>query len=254
MDHERWMDVEGAYNVRDLGGYETVDGRRTGWRTFLRADSLHKVPKSGQNELVEYGLRTVVDLRRTRETVETPNVFAQSPDVEYLHMNMIGDTSPPGYGTSRPDGKKNSDWVSRSYQILLDHRQDVIREIFVMLSRSDRHAALFHCAGGTDRTGIVAALLLGLAGVPHDVIAEDYALSAEGLRTRFLAEGIPEVFTEITPDDLTRQKGRDALAPPDAMLITLEYLDDKYGGVEWYVRHIGLADSEICNIKDRILE
>jgi protein-tyrosine phosphatase len=254
VDEERWLDIDGAYNVRDLGGYETVDGRRTRWRKFLRTDNLHKLTDLAQSDLVNYGLGTVIDLRRTRETIETPNVFAQSPNVEYIHANMIGDTDPPDYGTLPVDGVKSPAWVSRSYQILLDARQDAIREILGTLSRSDGHTAIFHCAGGTDRTGIIAALLLGLAGVPHDTIAEDYALSAEGIRARFLAEGIPEMFTEITPDDLTSERAQHTLAPPHAMRITLQYLDDKYGGIESYVRKIGLSDARIDNIRSALLE
>lgn len=246
--------LEGAYNIRDLGGHEATDGRRTRSRVFLRADSLHQLPNSSQTQLIEYGLKTVVDLRRTRETVNTPNVFAQASNVRFLHMNMIGDNDPPGYGAPPPDGVKSPVWISSGYQILLDARKDAIREILVTLSLADGHTALFHCAGGTDRTGIIAALLLGLAGVPNDVVAMDYALSAEGLRTRFLAEGIPEIFTETTPDDLTRERAQDALAPPDAMKITLQYMNDKYGGIESYVRHIGLTDTQIENIRSALLE
>ena len=95
--HTRALDVEGAYNVRDLGGYRTADGKTTRWRAFLRADGLHNLSESTKTVLIEYGVRTVIDLRRTFETVETPNALAGMEGIEFFHLNMIGDTNPPGY-------------------------------------------------------------------------------------------------------------------------------------------------------------
>ena len=252
MEANRQLTIEGAYNVRDLGGYPTAGGGQTRWRAFLRADSLHKLPPSSQARLVEYGVGTVIDLRRTRETVETPNVFADSTQVRYLHINMIGDTEPPGYG-AEPENVKDPAWRSLSYQILLDHRKEAIREILSTLTKSKDSTALFHCAGGTDRTGIIAALLLGIAGVDHDTIAQDYGDSAEALRMKILDEGLSPSFPEITEEDLTPSGARKALAPPEAMSLTLQYLDDRYGGAEGYVRHVGLTEVEVGDIKERML-
>jgi protein-tyrosine phosphatase len=254
MDEERWLDIEGAYNVRDLGGYETVDGRQTRSRVFLRADNLYRLSESGQKKLLDYRLKTVVDLRGTPETIETPNVFPQSTDVEYLHRNMIGDSDLSTSVGPPPGGGETPEWISSTYQILLDFRQDAICDILKTLGGTDGRTTLFHCAVGTDRTGVVAALLLGLVGVPHDTIAEDYAFSAEALRIRYLAEGIPEDLAEITPADLIQQRALEWLVPPEAMLITLQHLDDKYGGIESYARHIGLTDTEIENIRSALLE
>ena len=249
MRIDRWLHLDGAHNVRDLGGLATVEGRRTRWRAFLRADSLHQLTSSSQRQLAEYGLGTVVDLRRTRETVATPNVFCGSGEVRYLHVNMIGDTQPPGYGVLPADGVRSPAWVSQGYQILLDHRQTAIRDILGVLSRTPPSTVLFHCAGGTDRTGIIAALLLGLAGVPWEVIVEDYSLSADGLLERFLAEGIPQDFPEVSEDDLSQTRAREVLAPPEAMHLTLEFLAEKYGGIEGYLRRIGLVDDQIENMR-----
>lgn len=254
MDYERWLDIDGAYNVRDLGGYETVDGRSTRWRAYVRADNLHKLTESAQKKLLDYGVKTVVDLRGTPETIETPNVFAQSPDVEYLHRNMTGDTDLRSSAGPPLDVGETPEWISSTYQVLLDFRQEAICEILTTLSGTKGHTALFHCAVGTDRTGVIAALLLGLVGVPNNTIAEDYAFSSETFRIRYLAEGIPEDFAEITPADLIRQRALEWLVPPEAMLITLQYLDEKYGGVESYVRHIGLTDTHIMNIRNALLE
>lgn len=247
MHDRRWLDVPGAYNVRDLGGYRTADGKTTRWRAFLRADSLHNLSDSARTGLIDYGVRTVIDLRRTFETVETPNVLAGMEDVEYIHMNMIGDTNPPGYDSPPP----GEEWTANTYRVILDQRQGVISETLVKLADSVGHAAMYHCAAGTDRTGIISALLLGLADVPDGTIVDDYALSAHGLRRRYLAEGIPEF---LEGKDFTLEEPPQFLAPPAAMERTLLHLNDQYGGIESYVRHIGLTDAHITYIRTMLRE
>ena len=86
---ERRLDIEGAYNVRDLGGYPTRQGRRTRWKQFLRSDSLHEVTEAGQSALKDYGLGVIVDLRMTPEIELKPNVFANSSSVDYRHLPVV---------------------------------------------------------------------------------------------------------------------------------------------------------------------
>ena len=249
MSDSRWLDVPGAYNVRDLGGYLTTDGKTTRWRAFLRADSLHNLSESTKSALIEYGVRTVIDLRRTNETVDTPNALADMDDTQYFHLNMIGDTNPPGYIAPPPDEWTTPELTSDIYRVLLDQRQEVISETLVALANSKGHTAIYHCAAGTDRTGIISALLLGLAGVQADTIVDDYALSAHGLRRWILAEGIPD---SLVGKDFNLDEPPQFLAPPEAMERTLQHLGDQYGGIESYVRHIGLTDAQINDIRNML--
>ena len=106
--------MEGAYNVRDLGGYLTVDGRRTRWRMFLRAAGLHRLTPDDQDRLVQYGVRTVIDLRRTREVEESPNVFAASRRVSYHHQNLLGD-DPLAETVSEPSERAGGQAQPASY-------------------------------------------------------------------------------------------------------------------------------------------
>ena len=251
MTDRRWLDVPGAYNVRDLGGYRTVDGKTTRWGAFLRADGLHNLSESTKLDLIEYGVRTVIDLRRTFETVETPNALAGMEGIEFFHLNMIGDTNPPGYIAPPQDEWTTPEATADIYRVLLDKRQDVISETLVALANSKGHTAIYHCAAGTDRTGIVSALLLGLAGVPAETIAEDYALSAHGLRLKLLAEGIPD---SLIDEDFNLDEPPEILAPPLAMERTLQHLSNQYGGIEPYVRHIGLTDAHIADIRNMLRE
>ena len=249
--HTRVLDVEGAYNVRDLGGYRTADGKTTRWRAFLRADGLHNLSESTKTVLIEYGVRTVIDLRRTFETVETPNALAGMEGIEFFHLNMIGDTNPPGYIAPPPDEWTTPEATADIYRVLLDQRQEMISQTLVTLANSKGHTAIYHCAAGTDRTGIISALLLGLAGVPDDTIVTDYAFSAHGLRLKLLAEGIPD---SLADQDFTLEEPLELLAPPEAMEQTLQHLSDQYGGIESYVRHIGLTDAQVSDIRNKLRE
>ncbi len=251
MTDRRWLNVPSAYNVRDLGGYRTADDKTTRWRAFLRADSLHNLSESTKNGLIEYGVRTVIDLRRTFETVETPNALAGMDAIRFFHLNMIGDTSPPGYIAPPQDEWTTPEATADIYRVLLDQRQDVISETLAALANSKGHTAIYHCAAGTDRTGIISALLLGLAGVPAETIAEDYALSAHGLRLKLMAEGIPD---SLADQDFTLDEPPELLAPPLAMERTLQHLSNQYGGIESYVRHIGLTDAQINDIRNMLRE
>src|SRR6185369_10690856 len=81
LEASRHLPLDGTYNVRDIGGYTTRVGRRTRWRTLLRADSLHRLTAPAQAELLGCGVRTIVDLRHAGEHLAAPNVFAASSAV-----------------------------------------------------------------------------------------------------------------------------------------------------------------------------
>ncbi|MCY4527678.1 MAG: tyrosine-protein phosphatase [Chloroflexi bacterium] len=250
-EYTRVLAVESAYNVRDLGGYSTADGKTTRWGAFLRADGLHNLSESTKNYLIEYGVRTVIDLRRTRETVETPNALAGVEGIDFFHLNMIGDTDPPGYIPPPQDEWTTPEATADIYRVLLDQRQQVISETLAALANSKGHTAIYHCAAGTDRTGIVSALLLSLAGVPDETVIADYALSAHGLRLKLLVEGIPDGLAD---HDFNLDEPPEILAPPLAMERTLQHLSNEYGGIESYVRHIGLTDAQIDDIRNMLRE
>ena len=104
--------------------------------------------------------------------------------------------------------------------------------------------------GGQDRTGLVSAMLLGLAGVPNETIAEDYPLTAEYRINAFLG---PNLQPGTDPAQYTPEAYRARNSPPDVMLDTLGYLDDRYGGVEGYVRSVGVTDEQKATLLDALL-
>ena len=242
----RRIQIEGAYNVRDLGGYETTDGRYTKWKMFLRGDDVSTLPRSSQDALTDFGVRTVIDLRRVREIdAQADNAFSKSPHVRYRNVDIVGDVA---IDTSDSDITRLK--VHTAYRNMLDLRGEKFRDTLATMAEPDALPVLFHCVGGQDRTGLVSAILLGLAGVPNETIAEDYTLTAEYRIDAYLG---PNLQPGTDPAQYTSEAYRARNCPPDVMLDTLDYLDDRYGGVEGYVRSVGVMDEQIATLLDALL-
>ena len=96
VEPRRHLDLEGAVNIRDLGGYRTSDGKTVRWKTLLRADNVGSLPPESQAALVEYGVRSVIDLRRASQLEVSPNVFARSPHVTFYHQPLVADENSSG--------------------------------------------------------------------------------------------------------------------------------------------------------------
>jgi protein-tyrosine phosphatase len=238
----RHLPLERSYNIRDLGGYATADGRRTRWRTLLRGDGLHQLTPAARATLLAEGVRTVVDLRWTIELAQAPNVFADATDVRYHHLSLLdermqpADLPEPGFAT---------------YRLLLDERQAAIRATLATLAAPGALPAIFHCTAGKDRTGVISALLLALSGVPDDTIVADYTLSNDCLAAGY--------YDEVRRRVLARGEDWDHVRPllychPAAMRQTLAHLTDRYGGAEAYLRAIGLTTGELAALREALIE
>ena len=245
----RHLDLEGAYNLRDLGGYPTVDGKTTRWGSILRSGGMHLLSPSSQAALVDYGVRAIIDLRRDSELADTPNVFASSDRVAYLHQDIMGDRLSPNRSES-PEYRDPARWWRAHYTQMLDHRRPRICRTLATLADPSRRPAVFHCAAGKDRTGVVAALLLSLAGVSPETIAMDYTLSADLLLVRF-PEGVPP---DVDPDTLAVEDYRHEHCPAEAMLATLEHLRDSYGSAEEYALGGGMSREQVEALRNALVE
>lgn len=237
-ENERVLSVEGAYNVRDLGGYATKDGRTTNWGAFYRADGLHRLSEESRTDLTGRGIVSVIDLRHAKEVEEKKNVFAEDERVSYRHISLINPTKL----ASSQVGSLGDLYVS-----LLENSQAELQQIFAILAESGA-SVLYHCTAGKDRTGVVSALLLELAGVPQETILEDYSLTAvcltplmEELRSD-RPEGMPaEMYEHFIGCD------------PANMVMMLGHLAEKYTNAERYLRDIGITEMQLQALKARLI-
>lgn len=239
---QRQLHVPGALNVRDLGGYSTCSGGITRFGVFFRADSLHQVTLDGQQTLFKAGVRTIIDLRSDQEVdAAPPQAFA--PD--HYHIPIIPpQTSPQAAMNAIPEN------LEMLYQVLLQSCQPAFLRVFEQIAAAETGAVLFHCTAGKDRTGMVAALLLGLAGVDDTTIADDYSLSAANIEPMITAmrEQMRKAGMEIATFDRLMGSNR------ETMLATLDYLKRAFGGAESYLLHVGLTVDQLETIKARLVE
>ncbi len=214
---------------------------------FFRADSLHKLTEKDRQVLLGRGLRSVIDLRQSHELAEFPNVFAGSAEVSYYHHDVIGGDPihySPVIGTPADD-------VLMSYSAWLEQRRAQIGAVLATMAQPNALPAVYHCAGGKDRTGVITALLLEIAGVPEDTIAEDYGLTAIYLWERWQVEmpGIEAGVHLRGWRDYQR-----AYCPPDGMRKVLAFLKARYGGAEGYALAAGLTARQIESLREALVE
>jgi protein-tyrosine phosphatase len=255
------LDLEGAYNIRDLGGYSTCDGGTIRWNMFLRADGLENLTPESQAALVDYGVRTVIDLRNTSEIEQYRDVFEKSSVVTYFHQNMIGDDPLPIDETlDKVNSKEKADQSSLDepskrfleiYKSILDHRSAQVIKTLDTIASSEMLPALVHCAAGKDRTGIITALVLGLVGVPEETIVKDYALTAFYLLRRDLEEHatLEKPSFPYTIEEYQRQH-----CAPETMIEMLQHLKVHYGGIEGYVLGASFTRQQINILRTSLVE
>lgn len=241
----RHLPLEGTYNVRDCGGYRTREGRMVKWGVFFRADGLHRLTQEGQAALLSQGVQTIIDLRRTEELETAPNVFADSGHVQYHHVSLLADEA------FQAEPEQDLESLVEIYRKILDERQGQVYKTLATLADTEGLPGLVHCTAGKDRTGIITALILALAGVPYETIIDDYALTST-----YLGDGFME---DIKKSALQRgftweQYQPLVTCPPQNMSQTLNHIDTTYGGVSPYLRDIGLSQAQLTHLRDMLLD
>ena len=239
----RQIEIAGAYNLRDIGGYTTRDQRCTRWRTLLRSASLHRLTLDSWRTLRDHGVRTIIDLRRTSETGYEGYLVDEAFGMRYQHIPLFDDDL---YDVV----DKPARTLDELYRLLLDNCSAQFAAVLRAIAAQDSAPALIHCAVGKDRTGLAIALALGVAGVDEATIADDYALSSA------LLEPIFEEFRayeRANGGDMQRLENM-LVSERDTMLRTLAYLDTHYGGVEAYLSRAGMTEAELAQLHAVLVE
>jgi protein tyrosine/serine phosphatase len=241
---------DGCLNVRDLGGHETTDGGETRFGAIVRSDAVSQLSEAGWEALVAHGIRTVIDLRGDHEREEDPP--AELP-VDVVHVPFMEANEQEWEEISAeieaavraaPDIETSTRDV---YVIYLERFKDNVAAAVRALARAPEGGVVVHCAGGKDRTGLLTAFVLHVAGVPDEEIAADYALSEDRLRPRH--EGW---FAAAESEEELERLRRIAQTPAGSMLGVFRELERRYGGVEGYLRWAGVSDGELELIRARL--
>lgn len=244
---KRNLQIDGTYNIRDLGGYPIGDHVTTKSHMLIRAGNLDQLPMSSQQQLIDYGVKTVIDLRDEWEVENYPNVFAQSTVVKYLNLPLIGNHL--SNDETWKEEERDYRFLHDFYIKYIEHCQSQISTIMKAIAENPT-TIIFHCYAGKDRTGIIAGLLLDLAGVPRQIIAEDYAKSNQEIQ-HLIKQW--RSYTEQNNGDMQALE-RDSASEPITILNMLDYIDRQYGGIRDYLMRCGLTDSQLRQIRSHLIE
>jgi len=251
LDHpDRLVQMEQVHNFRDLGGYPTASGATTKWRTLFRADGLHRLRAAADIEIVQtFGLKSVIDLRTKREQQEQGVFPLDDIEVDFHHVSIVDATWSDSKETPQIDDPV--EFLVWGYRDLLEIGSEKFALAMRILSDQENVPAVFHCAAGKDRTGVLAALILSTVGVSDDIICADYGLTQRSIEKTISWAKLhyPEMatrWTEINPVYLA--------AEPQAMQVILNDLVSAHGSVINYVRSLGVSESEIQSLSALLLE
>jgi protein-tyrosine phosphatase len=241
---------DGCLNVRDLGGLPTRDGGETRFGAIVRADNVRQLSAEGWHALADHGVRTVIDLRSDRELLDDPPADVR---VRVLHVPFMKaseedwdeiESEIEAAAAAAPDTPTKTREV---YLVFLARFRANVADAVRAVAEAPEGGVVVHCAGGKDRTGILVAFVLELAGVDAETIAADYALSEERLRPRH-----EKWFAAAqTAEELERLR-RVTQTPAETMSGLLAELEHRHGSIGAYLRSIGVSDVDLERVRARL--
>ena len=237
---DRQIPLEGCLNFRDLGGYPTRDGGALRWRQLFRSDALHHLTAADVTYLCgTVGLRAVIDLRSTAELDNDGRGRLAGEAVEFHHLPLFD-----GQVAARAELPADATLADR-YYLLAEFARDRIARVIEALA-SAPGPAVYHCAAGKDRTGVLSAILLGLLEVRDEIIVADYAATQtniDAIIERLMAsDGYQAMLNALPPDTLH--------ARPETMVVFLERIHRQYGSMPAYVRAAGVSAAAVARLRD----
>jgi protein-tyrosine phosphatase len=230
------LPINSLENCRELGGYSTKFGQQTKWHSFLRSSDMSKLTREDMLFLKEYGVKTVIDLRGEDEIETHKNPLADEDFCQYHNIPFItervSDITLSSYEFSMGD----------FYVDLLEQKNDHVKGIFDAIDQAEEGCIVFHCAAGKDRTGILAMLLLGLAGVEKKDIVSNYEVTYTNLES---IQQIENPYGNIPKEYMYSNR--------DYILRAYEYILHTYQSVDQFLMAKGVGQDVIDRVKGRFI-
>lgn len=224
------LPIEGAANVRDIGGYIGKDGKVGNFCKFIRANTLQFLTRKDNDYLKEFGVTDILDLR-------SEDIITLQPDgiekdyFKYHNVPLLTEKFNENLALER----ENFD-MGVGYKLLLENKP-AIKEIFEILAKAEG-ACLFHCTAGKDRTGLVAMLILGLSGVSRKDIVANYEVTFTY---------IPVIVGEV-------QNLKLAYSLPEYINTAIDYIEENNGTYEEYLLSCGISKEVLDKVRSKYLD
>ena len=242
----RLLPLVGAFNFRDLGGYRTLDGRRTRWGRVFRSDTLDALSVDDLTVLRQLGLRTVVDLRTKNEAERDGRGVLGSEPIEYVHLSVLPEEG--GESVAAPDTETAG--IGARYLWYLEAGEQALASALRLVANGAGHPLVFHCTAGKDRTGVLSALVLGCLGVDRETIVDDYMQTAAVLHLildRLRSHPVYGQHLQTTPP---ARFGVEAAT----MHHFLDGVDSRYGGAAGWALSAGVSQRELDDLRAALLD
>lgn len=255
---DRWIELDGLVNMRDLGGLPTRDGGTTTSGRLIRSDNLQDLSDADVTRLVdELGVSDVVDLRTGAELhIEGPGPLRRVEALTHHHHSLIDerrstetveDLGERALPWRDDDPVRDAGFWAAHYLGYLAKRPQAVAAALEVVAEA-QGAVVVHCAAGKDRTGTVVAMALDVAGVPHDEIVADYVLTAERI-DRIIARLAPR---ESYGAALAKQKPEDQLPRAESIQAILTAVQEGWGGADGWLRERGWSAADVQRLRTRL--
>jgi protein-tyrosine phosphatase len=251
----RSQPFEGIVNFRDLGGYETTDGRRIKWGQVFRSGHLANASRKDRPLFRKMGIRVVCDFRSPGEKDAQPNWLPEDGSTTYRHYPIVhGEFDPVAAMESLQKGDISwltEDFIIKRYIAKIDLFPKVWSEVLSMLADPGNRPLVFHCTAGKDRAGTCAALILLALDVPEDTVIFDH-----GLSNIYIADALKMINKRIRalgidPDDVAPY----FTAPRNAIIALVDHVRNTYGSAAEYLKAKGgLSQNTLNELKRQLLE
>jgi protein-tyrosine phosphatase len=261
----RHLALQGTPNFRDLGGYQTADGRFVRWGMIYRSGVLTNLTDSDLAYLSRLGVRVVCDFRTQQENADSPEKWVAGDQVKHISL-PIGTESKGGTNVSmqqllanNPDPAELRQRMAETYRTFAINAAPQFAELFRRL-KEDRLPLLYHCTAGKDRTGVFSAFLLLSLGVPKEVVLQDYELT-----NAYFMNGNPNNPAGSKAVVRAVGNGTKALSPEQMQVLmkadrfylesALQAIDEEYSSFDKYRRStLGVSDEDLIELKAKLLE
>ena len=246
--NSRRIELKGAYNFRDVGGYNTINGKTTSWRKLFRSDNLSKLTKSDLNQIERLNIQLIIDLRSKEERISKPNRLPADNGIRTKNIGIEDNNKSHKelkreifYGKlGKIDLEKE---LLNSYRTAITDYRHELGVFFELLLCPLNYPAIVLCNAGKDRTGVVIALTLLALGVSRNIIMEDYMLSKvylEPMIMRMTAK--VRLLSFFRADIFQLRKILDTRI--EYLNATFDAIDLEFGSAESYLDFLGIDNDK----------